>query len=83
MDELPFEEWMRRVDATLVAAIGVASDCLPDCPYSEWHEAGATPRKAATLAVRRIDGPRDSIAVVDEPIVTPPARAGKPPENRP
>ena len=51
-----FAEWMQKVDAILVATLGMESADLPDCCYADWHEDGYTPRQAARMAVRVADG---------------------------
>ena len=50
--KLSFEEWMKAVDAALVAKCGIASSDLPDCPYSQWFEDGKTPTGAAAKAIK-------------------------------
>lgn len=47
-----FEQWLKEVDAALVAKCGLGYNDLPDCPYSDWYENGKTAKSAAAAAYR-------------------------------
>lgn len=38
--KLEFADWKQKVDDVLTHWLGLTSDDLPDCPYSDWHEQG-------------------------------------------
>lgn len=56
MAEKSFAEWMRAVDAALVAKCGMDSRDLADCSYFDWYEDGMSAKAAANKAVRENGG---------------------------
>jgi len=48
---LLFQGYMQRVNAALVAACGMNSDCLPDYKYYNAFDSGMTPKKCALAAL--------------------------------
>lgn len=51
-DTAAFDAWMQKVNAVLEKRVGVGSDDLPDCCYSDWFEDGVSPARAAAKAVK-------------------------------
>ena len=49
---MTFEQWMRKVDLCLIAILGVNSEDLSDCPYSDWFEQKVKPERAAKRAIK-------------------------------
>lgn len=47
-----FQDWMARVDAHILAYVGMVSDDLPDMAWRHWFEAGLDPARAARMAMR-------------------------------
>jgi hypothetical protein len=56
---ITFEEWMRQVDAVLIARCGLDNSDLPDWDYMSAFEDGACPRGAARRAIRAANGEDD------------------------
>lgn len=54
-----FDRWRARVDAIILAKLGIGIDDLPDCPLMDWYEDEYTPLQAARKAVRYADGADD------------------------
>ena len=52
MAKLSFEEWLKKVDAILIAKCGMSLYDLPDCSYSLWYESGISAESAAKRALR-------------------------------
>lgn len=50
--EAKFAEWKAKVDAAVVAKIGLSCDDLPDYPYRDAFEHHHTPRAVAAAAIR-------------------------------
>ena len=46
------ESWMAQVDAAVQAKCGLSVYDLPDCCFADWFEEGASPKAAASRAVR-------------------------------
>lgn len=46
------EQWLRDVDAALVAKCGLGYRDLPDMPYADWYANGVTAKSAATKAYK-------------------------------
>jgi hypothetical protein len=49
---LPFDAWMRAVDAAVEAKAGCSVHDLADCPFADWYEDRVTPKSAAARAIR-------------------------------
>ena len=47
MNEITFEQWMRKVDQCLIAVCGLTHYDLPDCCWRDWYDDGASPTEAA------------------------------------
>ena len=50
--KLPFEQWMKKVDATVSGMIGLGAYDLADKPYHDWYDAGMSPKDAATEVIQ-------------------------------
>ena len=51
-EDMTFQEWKKKVDASIEKKCGLDSDGLPDWDYyTAWQE-GVTPSSAATQAIR-------------------------------
>lgn len=48
---IDFKAYMKKVDAALIAACGMNSDCLPDYKYYDAFDANITPKKCALAAL--------------------------------
>jgi hypothetical protein len=51
-----FEQWLREVDAFLIAECGLGHEDLPDVNYAEMYERGTLPRFAARHAIKSAGG---------------------------
>jgi hypothetical protein len=53
-----FEQWLREVDALLVASIGLDHESLPDVGWWDWWDSELTPAEAIAEASREwsLDG---------------------------
>lgn len=49
---LSFEEWMRRVDASVQRKVGLSVHDLADVAFRDWYDDGVTAAGAATRAIR-------------------------------
>ena len=47
-----FTDWMARVDAHILAYVGLVARDLPDAAWRHWFEAGIDPARAARMAMR-------------------------------
>lgn len=50
--KLSFSLWLKKVDEAVQKRAGLSYQDLPDCPYADWYEDGATPTGAAVRAIR-------------------------------
>ncbi|ABE67415.1 hypothetical protein PBI_CHE12_96 [Mycobacterium phage Che12] len=48
---MTFKQWMRRVDAILVAKVGLVHDDIADQTWHDWFDAGMEPRWAVREAL--------------------------------
>ena len=48
---IDFKAYMKNVDAALIAACGMDSDCLPDYKYYDAFDNDVTPKKCALKAL--------------------------------
>jgi len=48
---LLFQVYMQKVNAALIAACGIDSNCSPDYKYYEAWESGMVPKKCASAAL--------------------------------
>jgi hypothetical protein len=48
--KLSFDQWVKKVDAILLATVGVGLSDLPDVAYADWYEDGVSPTTAAKRA---------------------------------
>lgn len=53
---LSYEEWVRRVDASVERKVGLSIHELPDVPLRDWYDDGVTSGGAATRAIREAGG---------------------------
>jgi hypothetical protein len=51
-----FEQWMKDVDAALIAKIGLTHEDLTDQTWADWYENGKTAKGAANQAIRNESG---------------------------
>lgn len=52
-DRTKFEQWMAKMDHSLVKRCGLGHMDLPDCQYWDWFEEGVSPSQAARDAIRQ------------------------------
>jgi len=50
-DNRTFDEWFYAVDHLLQYNLGISTDDLPDCPYSQWYADRLRPIRAANKAL--------------------------------
>jgi hypothetical protein len=64
--KLSFDDWMKAVNKEVEKKTGdqLSADDLPDVSYSDWHEQGMTPARAAAKAIRMADSGADEAAPV-------------------
>jgi len=53
MNKRTYEQWLAAVDAECVKRIGLSYMDLPDINYGDLYEEGATPKRAASQAIKR------------------------------
>ena len=51
-DAIEYEQWMRDVDAEVIARTGMSVHDLADVAFRDWYDDGITPAKAAARAIR-------------------------------
>lgn len=49
--KLTFKEWMQKVNAEVIALVGLSAYDLPDVCYHDWYDEEITPKEAAQMAV--------------------------------
>lgn len=47
-----FEQWMDLVNQNVESKLGLSTADLPDCCYRDRYEDGASPKQAASRAIR-------------------------------
>jgi hypothetical protein len=52
-----FEEWMKKVNAEVLAMSGVSCEDIGDCDYHQWYTEGVGTKKAAVKALKENDFP--------------------------
>jgi len=50
--KVEFEVWMRDVDASVKAKIGMSVHDLPDACFRDWYDDGMKPGAAASKAIK-------------------------------
>lgn len=50
--KLSFDLWLKEVDEHVQARTGLSRDDMPDIAYRDLFDGGATPRQAASAAIR-------------------------------
>ena len=48
---MSFKQWMKKVDAVLIATCGLSSHDLADCRYRDWYDDEMSPEEAARMAL--------------------------------
>lgn len=48
------DAWMDKVDRHVEAIAGLSVWDLDDCPFSDWHDEGYSPREAAQAALQEM-----------------------------